>query len=329
MNNDKMNNDKMNNDKMNNDKMNNDSKNSDIDLNIDNYDLDDILKLFNLDYNLSEIGMKKAKKMVLMTHPDKSKMDKEYFLFFSKAYKMLYSVYDFKKQACVDREVKLNAVYNPEQVGNENKDGEVKERKALVEKFMKSKNFNELFNKMFEENDLEQHKKSVGYGDWLKSDEDMDSHDENITKTTMHAHIENKKKELRSLVPVTELQTINGGEDGEYSNIVDGDPESFSCSIFSNFQYEDLKKAHVESVIPVTNDDMQGHIFTNVEEYQRHRDKYNDGPLSLEQSRAYLEKKSNNEQTNDMQRAYKLAKQEEEARTINDRWMSKFKQLTH
>ena len=29
-------------------------------------------------------------------HPDKSKLDKSYFIFFSKAYKLLYSIYEFK-----------------------------------------------------------------------------------------------------------------------------------------------------------------------------------------------------------------------------------------
>ena len=32
-------------------------------------------------------------------HPDKSHLDSKYFLFFSKAYKRLYSIYDFQNKS--------------------------------------------------------------------------------------------------------------------------------------------------------------------------------------------------------------------------------------
>ena len=53
---------------------------------ITNYKLNDLLKLFNLDFNFTIDDLKRAKKVVMQTHPDKSKLDKQYFLFFSKAY---------------------------------------------------------------------------------------------------------------------------------------------------------------------------------------------------------------------------------------------------
>tara|TARA_B100000780_G_scaffold131660_1_gene92314 strand:- start:158 stop:424 length:267 start_codon:yes stop_codon:yes gene_type:complete len=55
-----------------------------MDLNIDNYDFDDILTLFKLPYHYSEKDLKATKKKVLRTHPDKSGLDKDYFLFFPK-----------------------------------------------------------------------------------------------------------------------------------------------------------------------------------------------------------------------------------------------------
>ena len=63
-----------------------------LDLNIDNYEYEDILKLFDLDLNFGESEIKRAKKKVLMMHPDKSGLDKKYFLFFSSAFKILHSV---------------------------------------------------------------------------------------------------------------------------------------------------------------------------------------------------------------------------------------------
>ena len=69
---------------------------NDLDLNIDNYDFDDLLNLFNLDYNFTELDLKSAKRRVLMTHPDKSGLEKSYFMFFTKAYKMLSQIYYFR-----------------------------------------------------------------------------------------------------------------------------------------------------------------------------------------------------------------------------------------
>jgi hypothetical protein len=51
-------------------------------LNIHMYKLSELFDLFQLSYNISVDDMKRAKKMVLMTHPDKSGLGPEYFLFY-------------------------------------------------------------------------------------------------------------------------------------------------------------------------------------------------------------------------------------------------------
>ena len=69
-----------------------------MDLDITNYDYDDILKLFKVGQNFNEEDLKKAKKQVLASHPDKSGLDKSYFLFFSSAYKILFNIYNFREK---------------------------------------------------------------------------------------------------------------------------------------------------------------------------------------------------------------------------------------
>ena len=71
---------------------------SEIDLNLENYDLDDILKLFRLDYDFGDIELRRVYKIVLQTHPDKSGLDKEIFLFYTSAFKKLKSIYKFKSR---------------------------------------------------------------------------------------------------------------------------------------------------------------------------------------------------------------------------------------
>ena len=70
----------------------------DIDLDITNYNYEDLLRLFTMPYDFDENDLKRAKKVVLKMHPDKSHLSPEYFLFFSKAYKTIYSIYEFKNK---------------------------------------------------------------------------------------------------------------------------------------------------------------------------------------------------------------------------------------
>ena len=70
----------------------------DIDFNINNYDLKDILNLFQVNDDFDEDDLKKSKKSIDVTS-DKSGLKKEYFLFFSKAYKILYQILILKRKA--------------------------------------------------------------------------------------------------------------------------------------------------------------------------------------------------------------------------------------
>ena len=51
-------------------------------LDIQTYSLQDIFALYNLPYVLTIEDMKRAKKQLLMTHPDKSRLSPDYFLFY-------------------------------------------------------------------------------------------------------------------------------------------------------------------------------------------------------------------------------------------------------
>ena len=62
-------------------------------LDITSYTLDEIFQLFDLDYQLTAEKLKHAKQKVLMTHPDKSKLDPKYFIFYKKAYDIILNMY--------------------------------------------------------------------------------------------------------------------------------------------------------------------------------------------------------------------------------------------
>ena len=68
---------------------------SDHNLQIQNYSFDELLGLFELEsYQISVDDLKRAKKKVLMLHPDKSRLDAKYFLFYKKAFDIVVQFYN-------------------------------------------------------------------------------------------------------------------------------------------------------------------------------------------------------------------------------------------
>lgn len=287
---------------------------SNLDMNIDNYELIDLLNLFKLDFNFTEEDLKQTKKMVLKTHPDKSKLPKEYFLFFTAAYKIIYSIYEFRHK---NKSQSTNYVVEKDE-----------EKELLLEKLKSQPNFNKIFNELFEQYKIKDEDAETGYGEWLKSEEDIDTR--STTMNQMHETFERKKKEVKALVLHKDIEEVLSGSVANHFDLTRDKPECYSSSLFSQLPYEDLRKAHVESVIPVTQEDyQQKQKFRNVEEMQRYNASQESAPLSLTQANAYLNQRKENEIRNDVNRAFKLAKQDEQSRKANMGWMSNFKQLSN
>ena len=276
-----------------------------IDLNLDNYELQDLLNLFNLSYNFDEAQLKSAKKIVLKTHPDKSNLPKEYFLFFSKAYKIIYSIYEFRVKGKGSTEYIVND-----------------ENNEAVKKIANNKNFNKIFNKLFEKYNIKDEESEKGYGEWLKSDDDINN--VTTTKENMNSTF-NKMKETacNSIInnSYSELETRN------YKDLLGNAPETYSADIFSSLAYEDLRKAHIENVVPVC--DKNINTYNNIEELREHRNKQNIKPTSMIESNKILNRQKNNEIKTDIERAYKLAKQDEIYKDINNNVLSNFYKLTN
>ena len=279
-----------------------------LDLNIENYNLNDLLNLFKLKNDFTEEDLKNAKKIVLKTHPDKSNLDKKYFLFFSSAYKILFQLYNFKNRI----ESKNTDYYVEEDENN----------KLLIEKVLKKDNFNEWFNKEFEKINVKEN--NNGYEEWLKSEENMDYR--TTTKNNMERDIYEKKKELRSIVKREEIKSIQELQDNNILGL--NEVEEYSSDIFGNFRYEDLKKAHIETVIPVTEEDIdEKNIFNNLEQLNRHRNSQNLTPLSLKQANDYLYDIKNNDEEININRAYNLALENENNIKKNNDFMKRLRQI--
>lgn len=285
-----------------------------VDLDINNYDLQDILNLFKIPINFDESDLKQAKQFVLKTHPDKSKLGSEYFLFYSKAYKMIFSIWEFRKKNYNSKKVH-NVTYDP--------DGDIEKGLLLDIFFNKNKEFenkikfNEWFNNQFEKNKMVNEIDEKGYGSWLSDtvkDENRDEEDyTNVTMSNMNEAFERKKTKVRALVikeDIQELWSLNSKVAA--SNLMGDAPQTYDSDLFSGLGYQDLYKAHTESVIPVTNEDYHNtRKFNNVNEYVSYRNSQESKPLSEQQSLQYLNNRSKKEEEQSIRRGYELAKQSE------------------
>ena len=293
-----------------------------IDLDINNYEIDDILKLFNIDYNFNEDDLRNSKKMVLMMHPDKSNLDKEYFLFFSKAYKILYSIYNFRDKSKLNDTMKLNnnTEYLVDDIDEDNKEIIKNLKKS---KYFDSTNFNKWFNELFEKINISNEFNNNGYGNWLKTDEISSEIANNID--SMNKIIDKKKEELRES-KLSKYSRIHEYNNNNYCDLTNSKPENYSSDLFSKFQYEDLKKAHEESVIPVTYKDFNKK-YNNIEEIQEERQKQNMNPLTDKEYKKIRNNDNYEENIIETKRAYKLFIQQEEIDNQNKKWWATLKQL--
>lgn len=278
------------------------------DLDIENYNLSDILNLFKLPVDFNDEQLKNAKKIVLFTHPDKSGLSPDYFRFYSKAYKKLFLIWEFKNK----NSSKINnSVYSVDK-NNHNSQFEFSNSEKNIldnNKIKQSDNFNKWFNEQFEKYNVknEEH----GYGNWLISNEDIEENKQ-IPQNLIGAEIEKKKQQLKSLIVHKDINDIYVNNISS-SNLIDDIPESYGSGLFSKLHYEDLYKAHTETVVPVTIEDYNNvKKFKSQDEYIKYRSGQNTTPLSELQAKEYLSKKNKIQDEESTFCAYKLAKQSEE-----------------
>lgn len=298
-----------------------------IDLNIENYSREELYKLFGFKTSiiLTEESMKEAKKIVLKTHPDKSRLDNKYFVFFGKAYQKLKDIYEFQNKTNKKTEDK-NEYYDSQ-------NNQVLDKMFDMKKDLKdANNFNKWFNEQFEKHKVEDPIEH-GYGNWLKSDEDIIFTPQNINKDSMGREMEKRKKEIQALTPYkgvgdSFLSSSVGG-----SSLMEYNSNFTSGSLFNGgggMGYTDLRQAYAESVIPVTEEDFNKvQKFKSIDEYKRHRDSVNATPLDKEESlrQLYQQDKQRNEESAAL--AFYHAQQLEKAKKNNDTFWSGLKQITN
>ena len=284
-----------------------------LDLELDHYSLDDLYHLFNISNNdLNESSLKSAKQIVLKMHPDKSRLDAKYFMFFSGAYKRLYGIYEFQNKS-------TNKTFKDEDYFDESNRATLDNMFEKNKDFKDPKNFNSWFNQTFEKHGNKNQEQ--GYGDWLKSDEGFINVGENVTKGNMNEIMEQKKKQMQALSVYTGVTDVFASTFG--GSLLDGGDN------FTTDDYTDLRQAYTETLIPVTQEDYNKmQKFNNIGEYKRHRDQVDTTPLSKEEADRKLLKQQNELNHQSAALAFKYAQEAEKANKKQQSFWGEIKQIT-
>ena len=284
-----------------------------LDLELDHYSLDDLYHLFNISNNdLNEASLKSAKQIVLKMHPDKSRLDSKYFMFFSGAYKRLYGIYEFQNKS-------TNKKFKDEDYFDESNKHVLDNMFEKNKDFKDPKNFNSWFNQAFEKHGNKNEEQ--GYGDWLKSDEGFINVGENVTKGNMNEIMEQKKKQMQALSVYTGVTDVFASTFG--GSLLDGGDN------FTTNEYTDLRQAYTETLIPVTQEDYDKmQKFNSIGEYKRHRDQVDTTPLSKEEAERKLLTQQNQLNHQSAALAFKYAQESEKASQKQKSFWGDIKQLT-
>jgi hypothetical protein len=241
-----------------------------LDLNINNYKRDDIIKLFNIkDHPITDNIIKECKKIVNKSHPDKSKLHEKYFIFFTKAYNKLVNIYNFDSML----------QNSPDNLANRKEDIiDILNKEDFSAK--EHSDFNREFNRQFESQKLE-NPSEIGYETWLKSDDDILFTPATINKNNINTEIDKYKQQIKTVTKYNGIQNSTPSFSG-YS-LMQQDNFTLNKLFDNTLNYTDLKQAYVESVIPVTDEDYNKiPKFNTLDEYKQYRNNVMNQPMDAE-----------------------------------------------
>jgi hypothetical protein len=238
-------------------------------LDIRQYTLDELYSLFDCSRDSTTIeDLKRAKHRVLMTHPDKSGMPADYFIFYKRALEAIATDYTELNR------VQQSGQRMSELAQNDYKythgGGEEEERARVVAgRATQGEKFSRDFNRVFEEQ--LQTKVDQSRNDWFRDDRAT------YTAPTgnMAQGMEEIKKQQRAIAiyngGVREMTHHLGSR--FYDQAEDDDHSYISGDPFAKLKFEDLRRVHKdETVFRVSENDYANmKTYRNIEDYNRAR----------------------------------------------------------
>jgi len=283
------------------------------------YSLKEIFALFEIDISvpIRIDQIKLAKRKVLMTHPDKSRLPPEYFLFYKRAFEIVAKY--FTEQERQHQEVPKDSIaYSPT----------TNDEMTITDTARRE--FQEKFNRVFDENMAR--KIDPAKNAWFSTPNAESG--EQITMATMAAVFESKREKQHhaamtlyrgvqdmagSHIPCTTL--YDDMDDEENNHYVSSDP-------FSKLKFDDLRKVHKDQTIFAVGerDLQQMPAYSSVDHYLQERKTYQ--PLEKNAAEMCLAEKETQRKLAAMQRQHAADIQTALYERKNKEILSSFLRLT-
>tara|TARA_B110000091_G_scaffold96599_1_gene105196 strand:+ start:5335 stop:6210 length:876 start_codon:yes stop_codon:yes gene_type:complete len=290
------------------------------------YKLNDLLKLFELTYDISIDDLKRAKKKVLMTHPDKSKLDAKYFLFYKSAFDIIVKFYE-EQNKHNKTTTKEDLAYNAGAHNTLNKSSS-KQVSSVLDK-MTTNDFQNKFNELFDKNIT--NKPDASRNAWFENHDNEFEITENVNAKNM-GEVLNKIKDTQSSMTrykgVEHLYMNSNSGNKLYED--ENDDEYVSTDPFSKLKFEDLRKVHKDqTVFAVSERDIDKvPQYGSVDQYMRTRGKQDMNPLEKTEAERILAEENKVYQQQMMQKEYDSQLKSMENVEKNKGFLSNFLRLT-
>jgi hypothetical protein len=298
-------------------------------LNIQSYSLDEVLELFELTtYDISTNDLKRAKKKVLMLHPDKSRLDPKYFLFYKKAFDIILQFYDNQNRhnAPVDEK---QLVYTANDKNEHNK-STINSISQTV-KAIPTSDFQDKFNHLFESNNMGNIPDS-SRNEWFAQEQSsFNTPTGKMSNNDMGNAFNNIKQQVNGLVKYNGVQDMIHTSSAGNSALYDDDDSYISCDPFGKLQYDDLRKVHRDqTVLSVSENDFSNvKTYNSIEEYNNARSQHSHNPLEKGIATNMLQEEERIMRQRMMKKEYNSKIQSEQYVEKNKTILSSFLQLNN
>ena len=283
-------------------------------LDIQTYSFKDILELFHIDdYKITAAQIKKAKKIVLMTHPDKSKLSSDYFLFYKKAFDVLLNYYnEHNKQT---QEV-IPSVYQPISQEDDIQTTNIKDKikNANQNKFQKE------FNTLFEENMVS--KIDDSKNNWFINEDINEKYEttQHVNANNMGQMFQQFKKNNQEIVVHKGVQELHHSSGNSLYD--DDDTQYCGSDVFGKLKFDDLRKVHKDHTIFDVCDSDYNKMkkYTSVEQIMSDRGRQNVGPMDKAEAQKILNQRNS-------QHAEKMIQKQHQSNLKSMEYSNKNKQV--
>lgn len=320
--------------------------NNNVDLNIKNYNFNDLLKLFNLNKDYTNEDLKICYKFILKTHPDKSGLEPKFFIFYTKAFKILKNILIYTQQFKISEENNCNWKNNNEyneiinyQLQKERITKKIENEtpnKDLIKIInnMPKEEFNRNFNLYFEKvkNEMTDEYENDGYDEWFKSNDDIDNNNHITNTRDMNNYIERKKKVMinKQITKYNDVTSINYLQNTENS-LSNKKKDYYGSNPFCKNKFEDLKHAYTETIVPINEEELLNRKrFTNTQQMQIFRKhQLNNSTKNYNNHNEILNNEKQKEYNQSQILAHEFIEEREKTKEFNNKFLGYFRQLTN